>query len=72
MRASSGSRSQDLVLHVKRGFWNVGSRPHMRDGIGAFLAQVELAPGASSRCDRSGVGWGMCCKPLFARTGIVI
>ena len=33
---------------------------------------ARTALGASSRCDRSGVGWGMCCKPLFARTGIVI
>ncbi len=30
LRASGGSRSRDLVLHVKHGSGNVGSRPHVR------------------------------------------
>ncbi|HEY6315921.1 MAG TPA: hypothetical protein VIY52_34650 [Streptosporangiaceae bacterium] len=28
--------------------------------------------GASSRCDRTGVGWGMCREPVFAGTGTMI
>jgi hypothetical protein len=30
LRAACGSRSQDLIFHVKLGFWNSGSRPHVR------------------------------------------
>jgi len=52
-----------------------GGRPNLvscRTGIDAFRAQAGLALGAPSRCDRTGVGSGMCRKPLFARTGTVI
>jgi hypothetical protein len=43
LRAACGSRSQDLIFHVKLGFWNSGSRPHVRTVY--YYVRMTASPG---------------------------
>jgi hypothetical protein len=43
LRAACGSRSQDLIFHVKLGFWNSGSRQHVRTVY--YYVRMTASPG---------------------------
>jgi hypothetical protein len=50
LRAACGSRSQDLIFHVKLGFWNSGSRQHVRTVY--YYVRMTASPGRgmTGRC----------------------
>jgi hypothetical protein len=43
LRAACGSRSQDLIFHVKPGSWNSGSRQHVRTVY--YYVRMTASPG---------------------------